>query len=60
MGEPDDNDDEMNFAYLEIVVGGDPGHLGDDEPTIQPLCTECVRGLPDGDDGLCGFCRAVI
>ncbi len=30
-----------------------------DEPEIRPLCRECVQELPDGDDGLCAFCRVV-
>ena len=53
-----DDDEEMMFAHLEVTMG-DPGHLGDDEPEIQPLCRKCVRELPDDDDGLCAFCRLV-
>ncbi|MDO0975987.1 hypothetical protein [Mycolicibacterium frederiksbergense] len=31
----------------------------DDVPPLRPLCTQCVRELPDRDDGLCAFCRVV-
>jgi hypothetical protein len=48
----------MEFAAREIAKG-DPGPLGDDEPQLRPLCRECVRDLPTGDDGLCDFCRVV-
>lgn len=53
------DDDEMLLAYLEVTMG-DPGDPQDDDPKLQPLCRECVRELPDGDDGLCAFCRMVI
>ena len=49
----------MEFFAREIEMTPDPGDLGGDEPTIRPLCRECVRELPDGDDGLCDFCRVV-
>lgn len=54
----DDNYDEEMQMVAHEVTWGDPGHLGDDEPDeVRPLCTRCVRDLPDGDDGLCVFCR---
>jgi len=51
-----DYDDEMEHVYREVTFG-DPGHLGDDEPALQPLCRQCVRDLPIADSGLCEFCR---
>ncbi|QNI06503.1 type IV toxin-antitoxin system AbiEi family antitoxin domain-containing protein [Mycobacterium kubicae] len=60
MPEPDDRDDEEGLVtFLEVTASPDPGDLGQDEPKLQPLCRECVRELPDGDDGLCAFCRVV-
>ncbi|MCV7005662.1 hypothetical protein [Mycobacterium gordonae] len=53
------DDEESLFAFLEVTASPDPGHLGEGVPELQPLCTECVRELPDGDDGLCAFCRVV-
>lgn len=50
-----DNDDD-SFTFWEVTQG-DPGHLGEDEPEIRPLCQRCVRDLPDGPDGLCALCR---
>ncbi|RFZ03852.1 hypothetical protein DSM43518_04567 [Mycobacterium marinum] len=59
MTDRDDRDDEeMMMAYLEVTMG-DPGELDEDEPTIRPLCRECLDDLPDGADGLCAFCRVV-
>lgn len=52
-------DDEMEWVAREIEMTPDPGDLGEDEPTIRPLCRECVKEPPDGDDGLCEFCRIV-
>jgi len=57
--ETPEDDDELMMVYREVTLGADPGHLGDDEPEIRPLCRECVRDLPDGDDGLCSFCRVL-
>lgn len=55
-----DDDNELELIAREIEMAqDDPGPLGDDEPEIRPLCRECVRELPDGDDGLCSFCRVV-
>ncbi|MDC8982160.1 hypothetical protein PR370_06105 [Mycobacterium marinum] len=60
MSAPDDPDDEESFmAYLEVTARPDPGDLGQDEPGLFPLCSECVRERPDGEDGLCAFCRVV-
>jgi len=61
MTESSDHDDEESLmAYLEVTAAPDPGDLAEDEPELQPLCAECVRELPDGDDGLCAFCRVVM
>ncbi|WP_167107259.1 hypothetical protein [Mycobacterium sp. DL592] len=58
MTNPDDND-ESHWAFWEVTASGDPGHLGEDEPEVRPLCRKCTKELPDGDDGLCAFCRLV-
>lgn len=47
------------MAYLEVVVPGDPGYLGEDEPKIQPLCRECVRELPEDGSDMCAFCQVI-
>ncbi|WP_460359519.1 hypothetical protein [Mycobacterium sp. ZZG] len=57
MIEPQEGDDDMFMAFCEATMGGDPGHLGDDEPEVRPLCTECVRDLPNPGDSVCAFCR---
>lgn len=57
MMEPND-DEASGFAFWEVTKG-DPGHLGDDEPEVRPLCRECVRELPADDAGLCDFCTVV-
>lgn len=60
MNTPTDGDSEMDFTAWEIAQAGDPGHLGEDEPEVRTLCRNCVLELPDSDDGLCTFCRAVL
>ncbi|GJO43086.1 hypothetical protein DE4576_00357 [Mycobacterium marinum] len=55
----DRDDEESLMAFLEVTAAPDPGDLGEDEPTIRPLCRECLDDLPDGADGLCAFCRVV-
>ena len=49
------NDSDDDEQYLTM---GDPGHMGEDEPEVRPLCRRCVAEPPDGDDGLCMPCRA--
>ncbi|MFA7510516.1 MAG: hypothetical protein WCZ29_08545 [Mycolicibacterium vanbaalenii] len=53
-----DDDDEQFMTFLEVTMGDDPGHLGDDEPEVRPLCRQCLGDPLDGPDGLCALCRS--